>query len=91
MPAEGVARYGAMLREFARRAYAREAKGSAPEVVARAVLHALTAPRPRLRYPVGAESRKLLALPRLLPERALDQLRFRLFGIPAAFGSQPAT
>jgi short-subunit dehydrogenase len=90
MPPEGAARYGDELREFARRGYAREAKGSAPEVVAEAVHHALTARSPRARYPVGADATLLVTLPRLLPDRVLDQLRLRLFGMPTRFGCEPA-
>jgi len=86
LPPEGIARYGDMMREFMRRAYAREANGSPPEVVARAVLDALTSERPRLRYPVGVHARKLAALPRILPERVLDRVRLRLFGMPTSFG-----
>jgi hypothetical protein len=49
----GARRYGEMLRSFTARAHARESSGSPPEFVARAVRHALTARRPRIRYAVG--------------------------------------
>jgi NAD(P)-dependent dehydrogenase (short-subunit alcohol dehydrogenase family) len=88
LPPAGAARYGDKLREFARRAYAREKAGSPPEVVAEAVYHALTARRPRARYPVGSNARVLVTLPRLLSDRLLDRVRLRLFGLPAAFGSE---
>lgn len=91
LPPEGAARYGDKLRELARRSYARESHGSPPEVVARAVHHALTARRPRVRYPVGADARTLVTLPRLLPERLLDRVRLRMLGLPIAFGCEPAT
>ena len=39
------------------RGYAREKSGTPPEVVARAVHHALTASRPRIRYRVGKDAR----------------------------------
>ncbi len=52
LPPEGAARYAALLRTFTARAVRRERDGSAPEVVAAAVRHALTAARPRTRYPV---------------------------------------
>jgi NAD(P)-dependent dehydrogenase (short-subunit alcohol dehydrogenase family) len=90
MPPEGVARYGAKIREFMRRSHERETKGSAPEVVAEAIHHALTARRPRLRYAVGAESMMLTTLPRVLPERALDRLRLRRLGMRTEFGCEPA-
>jgi hypothetical protein len=65
-------------------------QGSPPDVVAQAVLHALTNRRPHPRYPVGADARVMVTLPRLLPERLLDRLRLRLLGLPAGFGSQSA-
>lgn len=82
LPPEGRARYAVMLREFTRRAYEREQHGSPPEVVAEAVHHALTAARPDSHYLVGKDARLLATLPRLLPDRWLDQLRIRLFGMP---------
>jgi len=86
LPPEGAVRYGDGLREFMRRGYARESKGSPPRVVAEAVLHAITARRPRLRYVVGADARGLVALPRLLPERLLDRVRLRMLGLRTEFG-----
>lgn len=50
----------------------------APEVVAKVVLRALTASRPRSRYPVGAEAWMLLMLRRCLPDRLLDQILGRM-------------
>jgi NAD(P)-dependent dehydrogenase (short-subunit alcohol dehydrogenase family) len=90
LPPEGAARYGDKLREFTRRAHAREINGSPPEVVAAAVFHALTARRPRVGYSVGRDARLLVTLPRLLPDRMLDGVRLRLFGMPTQFGAEPA-
>jgi hypothetical protein len=59
----------------------RERAGSDPDVVARAITHALTAPTPRTRYPVGKDTRTLSTLARLLPQRTLDRLRLRVLGI----------
>jgi hypothetical protein len=75
-----------MLRAFTKRAYATEMKGSAPEVVARAVHHALTARQPRIRYTVGKGAKLLTILPRLLPDRLLDRIRARMFGLSAFTG-----
>lgn len=86
LPPEGAKRYGAMWRRFNRRAYAQERAGSPPEVVARAVLHALTAANPRPRYVVGKHARLLTTLARVLPDRELDAVRSRIFGLPAAVG-----
>jgi NAD(P)-dependent dehydrogenase (short-subunit alcohol dehydrogenase family) len=75
------AQYAAMLRTFARQAYAREKSGSSPDVVARAVHHALTSSRPRIRYRVGKHAKLLATLPKVLPESVLDALRIRMFGL----------
>jgi short-subunit dehydrogenase len=87
LPPEGAVRYADKLREFTRRVSAREAKGSAAE----AVHHALAARRPRARYPVGADATLMVTLPRVLPDRVLDHVRLRLFGMPTGFGCEPAT
>ena len=81
LPPEGAQRYGNMLRAFNRRALPRELNGSPPDVVARVVLHALSSPRPRIRYVVGKLSRPMTLLPRLLPDSVLDELRMRVFGL----------
>jgi NAD(P)-dependent dehydrogenase (short-subunit alcohol dehydrogenase family) len=49
-----------------------------PDHVATAVMHALTAERPRARYTVGKDARLGVALARLLPDRALDALVQRI-------------
>jgi NAD(P)-dependent dehydrogenase (short-subunit alcohol dehydrogenase family) len=51
-----------------------EARGIAPDNVAKAVEQALTASRPRTRYLVGTDARIQAALHRLLPDRLLDRL-----------------
>ena len=48
-------------------------KASPPEIVVRAVVHALTARRPRARYLVGFDARLRLAL-EALPARVVDRL-----------------
>ncbi len=83
MPAEAQAQYGEMLRNFGQKAYAREKSGSPPEVVARAVHHALTSTRPRIRYRVGKHAKLLATLPKVLPESLLDLLRAEMFGLKA--------
>ena len=88
LPPEAARRYGQMLRTFTGRARARELRGSPPELVARSVLHALTARRPRTRYPVGKDSKILTILPKLLPDRLLDSLRVRLFGLSSTIHTQ---
>jgi NAD(P)-dependent dehydrogenase (short-subunit alcohol dehydrogenase family) len=53
-----------------------------PDDVARVVLEAVTADRPKARYPVTASARLLLALRRLLPDRAWDGFLARQFVQP---------
>jgi NAD(P)-dependent dehydrogenase (short-subunit alcohol dehydrogenase family) len=85
---EGRRRYEQSFRTFLSTAVAREKNGSPPAVVARVVLTALTVRTPRTRYPVGADATALTWMPRLLPARWLDQVRFKLFGLPRKFGSR---
>jgi NAD(P)-dependent dehydrogenase (short-subunit alcohol dehydrogenase family) len=87
LPGQGRAQYGEMLRTVTRRGYAREKNGSPPELVARAVYHALTASRPRIRYRVGKDARLIATLPRVLPDWLLDEIRFRALGLPTEFGA----
>ncbi len=91
LPAAGAAQYGEILKNFARRAYAREMHGSPPQVVAQAVHHALTSRRPRTRYRVGKHARLLTTLPHILPERLLDALLLRIAGLPAGFAALAST
>jgi NAD(P)-dependent dehydrogenase (short-subunit alcohol dehydrogenase family) len=86
LPAQGQAQYGKMLRSLTQRGYEREKNGSPPEVVARAVHHALTARRPHIRYRVGKDASFLASLSRILPDWLLDTLRFRALGLPTRFG-----
>ncbi len=53
-----------------------------PEHVARAVVHALTAARPRTRYLVGTDARVQALLKALLPDRAWDALLAGILGCP---------
>ncbi|MFH9660186.1 SDR family NAD(P)-dependent oxidoreductase [Streptomyces sp. NPDC017248] len=50
-----------------------EESRTTPEDMARAVARALAAPRPRTRYRVGPDVRRLAVLARLLPDRLLDR------------------
>jgi NAD(P)-dependent dehydrogenase (short-subunit alcohol dehydrogenase family) len=83
----GYARYADAFRTMTKRAITHEWAGSPPEVVAEAVLLAMTAKKPKARYPVGAGSRLQSTLARVLPDRLLDQMLFRALGLPAKFGA----
>jgi NAD(P)-dependent dehydrogenase (short-subunit alcohol dehydrogenase family) len=78
VPMEGRARYeriSAGMRAWAERS----TQGGVPmSTVTSAVVHALTARRPRTRYAVGRGSRLFLFL-RFAPDRARDRLLLRLF------------
>ncbi len=90
LPAKGAAQYGEMLKDFARRAYSREMNGSSPDVVARAVHHALTARHPHNRYLVGKHASLLAVLPKILPEWLLDAVLLRIAGLPSKLGALAA-
>jgi NAD(P)-dependent dehydrogenase (short-subunit alcohol dehydrogenase family) len=90
LPAAGRARYADAYRIAVARAVARTRAGSPPELVAEAVLRALTEPYPKTRYPVGADARVLLVLSEVLPDRLLDRLRFRVFGLQGKFDARRA-
>lgn len=87
LPPEGVRRYGTMFRSFLKRAVAQERGESPPEAVAAVVLRALTDQSPKTRYAVGKNSFLLRNLPRLLPDRALDFARMKVFSLPTGFGA----
>lgn len=57
------------------------ARGIAPEKVAKAISHALSARRPRTRYLVGADARAQAVFNRLLPDRVVDRLISRFTGL----------
>jgi NAD(P)-dependent dehydrogenase (short-subunit alcohol dehydrogenase family) len=79
--AEGRALYGEAFRRTMTTSVEAGRKGSPPEAVARAVLRAVTAARPRPRYLVGGSARLsavLVKLPAGLREAAMR----RVFGLP---------
>ncbi len=63
-----------------------------PEVVARVVLHALTAPRPKTRYIVGRDARIRAVMAKLLPDRTRDRVLARILRLPkrAEHGQSPS-
>jgi len=56
--------------------------GIDPDIVARAVEHALFAKKPKTRYLVGRGARLRAFLKRVLPDRLLDRLVLRHMGLP---------
>lgn len=82
-PPEGVRRYATAYRAFVQAFVKRhEEAGAPPEIMARAVVKALTAETPGTRYPVGPLSRRLTPLACWSPPRMFDRVKARLFGLP---------
>jgi NAD(P)-dependent dehydrogenase (short-subunit alcohol dehydrogenase family) len=77
MPGEGRKRYRSFFEKL-ERTDVLNAKASPPDVVARAVAHALTARRPKTRYVVGAMRWQFLLLSKL-PDRMRDWVATKLF------------
>jgi NAD(P)-dependent dehydrogenase (short-subunit alcohol dehydrogenase family) len=69
--------YGGNLGRMEKMIEMADRNGVAPEKVAGAVAHALTADRPRTRYLVGPDARVQLSIDRALPTRLVDRLYAR--------------
>jgi NAD(P)-dependent dehydrogenase (short-subunit alcohol dehydrogenase family) len=72
------ARYGPLIETVTTMAREAPETGLAPEHVADAIVHALTARRPKTRYLIGREARISATLARALPGAAMDKLLARL-------------
>jgi NAD(P)-dependent dehydrogenase (short-subunit alcohol dehydrogenase family) len=81
LPDDGRRRYGPGLATLAEEISQHAATGSSPEVVAKAVLHALTSKRPLTRYPSGAGAKRMLFMRRILPDRQFDRIILRASGL----------
>ncbi|AXG82531.1 oxidoreductase [Streptomyces paludis] len=64
------------------RSEANTKRNSPPTVIADAVAKAVTAHRPRTRYATGFGARPLIALRKVLPDRAFDTVISRAVGLP---------
>lgn len=85
------ARYLVPYRTMTCRGLARERNGSSPQVVAGTVLRALAARRPKSRYLVGKDARRLAFFARWMPDLLFDPLRLRALGLPTGFGTAAYT
>lgn len=74
MPQEALAHYGTAVDSIVRVAEHEERTGIEPGDVAQAVLHALTAQKPKARYPVGNPPAWQRRFASLLPERVRDRM-----------------
>jgi NAD(P)-dependent dehydrogenase (short-subunit alcohol dehydrogenase family) len=81
LPDEGQRRYGPPLAKVAAAIDHHAKTGSPPEVVAEAVLHALTSKRPRTRYPSGAGAKRMVFMRRLISDRRFDRIILRAGGL----------
>jgi NAD(P)-dependent dehydrogenase (short-subunit alcohol dehydrogenase family) len=81
LSAEGQELYGGPVGRFEEAMRRSAEQGAPPEKVAKVVTHALTARRPRTRYPVGADARVMATLKRVLPDRLRDRLVARASGL----------
>lgn len=70
--------YGDRLDKFEALAQTTGDRGVAPEVVASAVAHALTADKPKTRYPVGRDAKAQLSVGSLVPDRGMDRVVARM-------------
>jgi NAD(P)-dependent dehydrogenase (short-subunit alcohol dehydrogenase family) len=71
---EAARRYGGMIAGFGRILHGSARRGIPADRVARAIEHALTARRPRVRYLLGRDARLRLLLQQVLPRRWYDAL-----------------
>jgi NAD(P)-dependent dehydrogenase (short-subunit alcohol dehydrogenase family) len=74
MPPVAHERYGTLVATLRGEASQQGVKGEPPEAVARIIVSALTADRPRTRYVIGRDARIQAGLARVLPGRAVDAL-----------------
>jgi NAD(P)-dependent dehydrogenase (short-subunit alcohol dehydrogenase family) len=77
MPPVALERYDVLIRAFRRLLGGAARRGVAPQVVVRAVEHALTSGRPRPRYLIGRDARLRLMAQTVLPRRWMDAVVLR--------------
>ncbi len=73
LSSEGAERYGARIQSFRAVAAKRSGKAAPPELVVRAIEHALTSDRPKTRYLVGRDAKIRASIERL-PDRLRDRI-----------------
>jgi NAD(P)-dependent dehydrogenase (short-subunit alcohol dehydrogenase family) len=78
LPPEAMERYARFVDALDKGIEMQDRNGVAPVKVAEAIEHALTADRPKARYPVGRDAWAGAAAARLLPSRALDAVVSRM-------------
>ena len=81
-PPQAFEHYGPAIIAFSSSVEKTAEAGVRPDVVAAAVLHALTARKPKTRYLVGRNTRLQVFLKKILSDRMLDKLVVRSIGLP---------
>jgi len=81
MPPQAMTHYGALTDAVIAQTRKEEATGMDPAVIARTVLAALRAPKPRERYLVGRQA-QIQAVAAILPPRARDKLVKKAMQLP---------
>ena len=74
MTPEQNARYGALMRAIPSHVAAFTDAGVTADVAAKTIANAVTDPRPRTRYTIGATAAFLIRASRVLPDRVLDRM-----------------
>ncbi len=74
--------YADALRALAKTVASAQRTSTSPEKASLTILRAVTVPRPRTRYLIGADAKLLALLKRNLPDRWMDAITFRLVGLP---------
>jgi NAD(P)-dependent dehydrogenase (short-subunit alcohol dehydrogenase family) len=82
LPAEAARLYGTAMAALRKGAAHAERGAISPDAVVTAVVHALTARRPRTRYVVGRDAKVQAVIARLVPDRARDRLLARFLRLP---------
>ncbi len=82
MPPAAIERYAAAIAAMRKAAASTARRGDPPDVVARAVEHALTARSPRTRYLVGTDARVRALIAQFVPDRWRDRLITRAMKLP---------
>ena len=81
-PQQAIQLYGPAITVFRSAVEKNSQAGIKPDIVVRAVEHALTAKKPKTRYLVGREAHLRAFLKKVLPDWMLDRLVIRSIGLP---------
>jgi NAD(P)-dependent dehydrogenase (short-subunit alcohol dehydrogenase family) len=80
--------YADALRAFAKTVASAQRFSTSPAKASLTILRAANAPRPRTRYLIGKDAKLSAFLKRNLPDRWMDAIIFRMFGLPRRVNDQ---